>query len=77
MRKKRRGQRCASGAIGPAKEKDTTEVRLICTYNTATTLPKRWFQNVSDLIDALSQINANFLIITLFGVKFVLDAPPQ
>ena len=44
-------------------------------YNTGTTLPKRWFQKmVSDLIDALSQINAYFLIIALFGVKFVSDA---
>ena len=45
VRKKRRDQQCASRAIGPAKENDTTEVRLICTYNTETTLPKRWFQN--------------------------------
>ena len=29
---------------------------------------------VNDLIDALSQINAYFLIIALFGVKFVSDA---
>ena len=43
VRKKTRGQQCASRAIGPAKENDTTEVRLICTYNTGTTLPKRWF----------------------------------
>ena len=78
VRKKTRGQQCASRAIGPAKENDTTEVRLICTYNTGTTLPKRWFQKmVSDLIDALSQINAYFLVIALFGVKFVLDAQLQ
>ena len=32
---------------------------------------------VNDLIDALSQINAYFLIIALFGVKFVLDAQLQ
>ena len=32
---------------------------------------------VSDLIDALSQINAYFLIIALFGVKFALGAQLQ
>ena len=36
--------------------------------------PKDGFKMVNDLIDALSQINAYFLIIALFGVKFVLDA---
>ena len=77
VRKKRRGQQCASRGIGAAKENDTTEVRLICTYNTRTAIPKRWFQNGSDSIDALSQINAYFLIIALFSVKFVLDAPLQ
>ena len=39
--------------------------------------PKDGFRMVSDLIDALSQINAYFLTIALFGVKFVLDAPLQ
>ena len=77
VRKKRRGQQCASRATGPAKENDTTEVRLICTYNTRTTIPKRWFQNGSDLFGALSQINAYFLTIALFSVKFVLDAQLQ
>ena len=77
MRKKRRDQQFASGAIGRAKENDTTEVRLICTYNTRKTIPKRWFQNGSDLIDALSQINAYFLTIAPFDVKFVSDAPLQ
>ena len=36
--------------------------------------PKDGFKMVSDLIDALSQINAYFLIIALFSVKFVSDA---
>ena len=36
--------------------------------------PKDGFKMVNDLIDALSQINAYFLIIALFGVKFVLGA---
>ena len=39
--------------------------------------PKDGSKMVNDLIDALSQINAYFLIIAPFGVKFVLDAPLQ
>lgn len=39
--------------------------------------PKDGFKMVNDLIDALSQINVYFLIIALFSVKFVLDAPLQ
>ena len=39
--------------------------------------PNNGSKMVNDLIDALSQINAYFLIIALFGVKFVLDAQLQ
>ena len=36
--------------------------------------PNNGSKMVNDLIDALSQINAYFLIIALVGVKFVSDA---
>ena len=39
--------------------------------------PKNGSKMVNDLIDALSQINAYFIIIAPFGGKFVLDAPLQ
>ena len=39
--------------------------------------PKDGSKMVSDLIDALFQINAYFLTIALFSVKFVSDAPLQ
>ena len=74
MRKKTRGQQCASRAIGPAKETILPKLGLYVPIILGHLFPKDGFKMVSDLIDALSQINAYFLIIALFSVKFVSDA---